>query len=132
MARVPFTWRRTIRTLFVLLALACTALVNASESVSYIHTDAGGSPIAATDANGNVVWRESCRPYGERTQNQPAPASNWQFFHGKAFDSDTGLSYFGARYDDPAIGRFMGIDPAGFDENNLHSSNRYASGLHSA
>lgn len=37
-------------------------------------------------------------------------------------------SYFGARYYDPTLGRFMGIDPQHFTENNLHSFNRYAYG----
>jgi uncharacterized protein RhaS with RHS repeats len=32
----------------------------------------------------------------------------------------------GARYYDPVIGRFMGVDPVGFQENNIHSFNRYA------
>jgi len=53
---------------------------------------------------------------------------NRQFFHGKAFDADTELGYFGARYYDPLVGRFMGMDPQHFDETNLHSFNRYAYG----
>jgi uncharacterized protein RhaS with RHS repeats len=32
----------------------------------------------------------------------------------------------GARYYDPVIGRFMGVDPVGFQEGNVHSFNRYA------
>jgi len=53
---------------------------------------------------------------------------NRLWFHGKAQDESTGLSYFGARYYDPAIGRFMGVDSAGFNESSLHSFNRYAYG----
>ncbi len=34
---------------------------------------------------------------------------------------ETELSYFGARDYDPAIRRFMEVDPAGFNENNLLS-----------
>jgi len=32
----------------------------------------------------------------------------------------------GARYYDPVIGRFMAVDPKGFDEKSLYSFNRYA------
>jgi RHS repeat-associated protein len=41
-------------------------------------------------------------------------------------DSETGLSYFGARYYDPVVGRFMGVDAVGFNPGNLQSFNRYA------
>jgi RHS repeat-associated protein len=75
-----------------------------------------------------VLWREGYRPYRERRLNQPAAAGNREFFHGKAFDADTGLSYFGARYYDPAVGRFRGVDPKAFDDKNLHSTNRFAYG----
>jgi 5-methylcytosine-specific restriction endonuclease McrA len=37
-----------------------------------------------------------------------------------------GLTYMGARYYDPLIGRFMGVDPVGFMDSNIHSFNRYA------
>jgi RHS repeat-associated protein len=43
-------------------------------------------------------------------------------------DESTGLQYFGARYYDPAIGRFMGVDAVGFSESNLQSFNRFAYG----
>ena len=120
---------QVIRVLLLLLGLlACVQPAVAVESVTYLHNDASGSPVAATDAAGNVIWREGYRAYGERTRNETAARSNRQFFHGKAFDADSGLSYFGARYYDPVVGRFMAIDPAGFDEANLHSFNRYAYG----
>jgi RHS repeat-associated protein len=117
----------------VLLAVALASLLHAApasatETITYLHTDIAGSPVAATDANGTIVWRESYRPYGERTKNQAASASNRQFFHDKPFDQDTGLSFFGARYYDPVVGRFMGVDPKDFEEDNLHSFNRYAYG----
>ena len=79
-----------------------------SETVTYYHNDALGSPVAATDASGNLLWRETYRPYGERQ------------------DPETGLVYMGSRYYDPRLGRFLSIDPVEPDENNLHSLNRYA------
>jgi RHS repeat-associated protein len=91
-----------------------------------LHHDFAGSAIGATDINGAVIWKEDYKPYGERVQNAPLAAGNRQFFTGKPLDADTGLSYMGARYYDPAMGRFMGIDPVGFQEGNLHSFNRYA------
>ena len=99
----------------------------ATVEVTYIHTDTSGSPMAATDAAGTILWRESYRGYGERWMNQPASYQQNQWFHGKELDA-TGMQYFGARYYDPEIGRFTGIDPVGFQEGNLHSFNRFAYG----
>ena len=90
--------------------------------------DFAGSPLAATDTAGNIVWKENYGPYGERLVGQTAAADNRQWFHGKAADADTGLQYFGARYYDPVLGRFMGVDPVGFQEDNIHSFNKYAYG----
>lgn len=118
----------SVLAVFSLLGLLGSTPAAAAETITYLHTDVAGSPVAATDANGTVVWRQSYRSYGERINNQPASASNRQFFHNKPFDQDSGLSYFGARYYDPVVGRFMGMDPKGFDEKNPHSFNRYAYG----
>lgn len=97
----------------------------AAEKVTYYHWDATGSPVAATDEQGNVVWRKSYKPYGEETQTPTTPTES-RSFTGHVLDSDTGLLYTGARYYDPTIGRFMAIDPAPFTEKNIHSFNRYS------
>jgi len=97
-------------------------------TTTYLLSDIAGSPIAATDASGNVLWRESYKPFGDRTVNAKTAKANRQFFHGKAADPESGLSYFGARYYDPVIGRFMAPDPAGFQEGDIQSFGRYAYG----
>jgi RHS repeat-associated protein len=106
------------------LMLACTAA--SASTVVYYHNDIAGSPVVATDASGQVLWRESYRPYGERLTNSAASTANDVWFTSRRQDVDTGLVYMGARYYDPVIGRFMSTDPAGFDEKNVHSFNRYA------
>ena len=98
-----------------------------TETVTYIHTDLFGSPLAGTGAAGDLLWKENYQPYGARF-GMGAGAANNVRFHGKPVDQTTGLSEFGARWYDGQLGRFMGVDPAGFDEGNLHSFNRYAYG----
>ena len=98
------------------------------ETITFLHNDLAGNPIAATDINGAIVWRESYSPYGDRQKIQAASSANRQWFGGKPLDSETGLSYYGARYYDPFLGRFMGIDAVGFSEGNIHSFNRCAYG----
>jgi RHS repeat-associated protein len=105
--------------------LVLTALAPA-QTVTYYHNDLSGSPVVATDASGNVVWKETYRPYGERHNNSAAQAGNRIGFAGKPYDSGTALSYQGARYYDPVLGRFMGVDPAEVEPHNLNGINRYA------
>ena len=118
---------RGLFTLFMCWVFMVSSTFAATEQVTYIHTDISGSPIAATDAAGTILWRESYRGYGERWLNQPAGYEQNQWFHGKELDA-TGMQYFGARYYDPEVGRFTGIDPVGFQEGNLHSFNRFSYG----
>jgi len=60
----------TIR--FVVMAsISCWAAGAAAvgteyEEVIYYHLDALGSPVAATDVNGDLLWRETYSPYGSR------------------------------------------------------------------
>jgi RHS repeat-associated protein len=106
--------------------LVCAGLQASAQTITYFHLDPSGSPTVATDAGGNVVWKENYRPYGGRLNNPTAEANSKVGFAGRPFDAATGLSYMGARYYDPGLGRFMGPDPAPTAPENVNGVNRYA------
>jgi RHS repeat-associated protein len=114
--------------LLALLAFWLLAsLAQAVDVVTYLHTDVAGTPLLATDAGGAVVWKENYQPFGGRLNHPPA-GDNDQWFAGKPYDASTGLSYFGARYYDPLLGRFMGMDPAPVDPGDIHGLSKYSYG----
>jgi RHS repeat-associated protein len=102
--------------------------VMAREVMTYVHHDAQGNTVLSTNAQGEVLWRERFHPFGQPIVQSEASKQQRQMFHGKPYDRDTGLSYFGARDYDPVVGRFMGMDPVAPDPTNIHSFNRYAYG----
>lgn len=114
------------RMLLLMLVALSSSFALAGEDVTYYHLDALGSPVAATDKDGNLKWREQYRPFGERIQKDPATRDNNRFYTGHVQDEETGLTYMGARFYDPIAGRFMAVDPVKYQEGNLHSFNRYA------
>ena len=116
-----------VAVLIVLLASGA-AWAERSVTVTYYHTDILGSVYATSDESGNVTSRDPYRPYGAEVGAAPDPAADPEGerhgYAGKQKDA-SGLIYFGARYYDPTLGRFMGIDPVGVDPANPHSFNRY-------
>ncbi len=106
--------RRLFNTCLVLgLALFLSGVPSfAAEKVYFYHTDAAGTPMAMTDASGNVVWEADYKPFGEEYTVTAFPENNKKFI-GKEKDEETGLYYFGARYMDAGIGRFTKPDPVG-------------------
>jgi RHS repeat-associated protein len=81
-------------------------------TVRYQHTDALGSPVAETDADRNVVKRNSYTPYGEAFGTTSIDGTGYT---GHVMDRDTGLTYMQQRYYDPQVGRFLSVDPYAAD-----------------
>ncbi|WP_237772016.1 RHS repeat-associated core domain-containing protein [Stenotrophomonas maltophilia] len=79
----------------LLIGLGVSTSAIAQTAVIYIHTDALGSVVAESDANGNVS------------------------------DSVTGLSYMQRRYMDPQLGVFLSVDPVTAYEQPVGQFNRY-------
>lgn len=88
----------------------------------YFATDHLGSVIALVDSsNGSVVERYAYGPYGETYVGTPpnvqAPSGGSAFrYTGQLYDGETGLSYYGARYYAPSLGRFISPDPIGYGD----------------
>jgi RHS repeat-associated protein len=98
----------TIAVIFLLTSWAAFA----AETVVYYHTDPAGTPLAMTDSRDNVIWKAHYRPFGEE-QSVTGTAENNRKFVGKEKDTESGLSYFGARYLKSDVGRFISPDPMG-------------------
>lgn len=100
--------KKTLILLLLIVVMAQT--VFAAEQVLFYHTDPAGTPLSMTNTSGTVVWKADYKPFGEE-QSVTATAPNDKRFVGKEKDEETGLSYFGARYENAKIGRFIAPDP---------------------
>ncbi len=85
-----------------------------------------GSVSVATDNNGQVVSRQDYTPWGEARGGDITQTT--LDFTGQRKD-DTGLLYYGARYYDPALGRFLSPDSVAPKKGDPQSRNRYSYAL---
>jgi RHS repeat-associated protein len=94
-------------------------------SKAFYHPDHLGSTIGLTDQETTKVWDRMYLPYGG-TFTGTGTTENTHQYTAKELEAATGLYYYGARYHNPTIGRFMSVDPAGADPTDPQSWNRYA------
>ena len=112
-----------VKRLLVWLAAACLLpLSAAAQNVTYIHTDALGSPVLETNAQAQVVRQVDYRAYGMEVMDAPRPGPGYT---GHYRDVGTGLVYMQQRYYDPVIGRFLSVDPVPTDVTNGDAFNRF-------
>lgn len=88
----------------------------------YIHTDHLGNTRALTDAQGKLVASLEYSPFGTVIKSEGS--DDIMKFTGKELDS-SGLYYFGARYYDAGIGRFISRDPVLSGDTDPTSHNPY-------
>jgi len=82
------------------------------DEYEYHHINALGSVAIITDDDESVAARYEYDAFGA-VRHQWGDSDNTRKFTGKEYDADVKLYYYGARYYDPYIGRFISRDPAG-------------------
>ena len=101
--------------------IAKRTTINQETNIFYYHTDHLGSTRLVTDSNKNVVSAAAYQPFGEPDTQE---GSEDFLFTGKEKDA-TGLYYYGARYYDSDLGRFITRDPLKGRAIDPQSLNRY-------
>jgi len=93
-----------------------------NNNIYYFHNDHLGSPRIITDSNGNVVEEIDYLPFGDELTSSDEKIK----YNSKELDQDTNLNYYGARYYDSSIGRFIIADTVKGRLTDSQSLNLYA------
>lgn len=96
---------------------------SADGSKTFYHQDHLGSTGALTDAGGQVVEETRYYPFG---MVRTGGALSRFLYTGQEADAETGLYYYGARFYDPALARFMQPDSMLPNPYNPQLLNRYS------
>jgi RHS repeat-associated protein len=86
----------------------CCSQVRAEKEVIYYLSDPQGTPLVVTDASGVTISISDTKPYGLPVLGGSGGGVG---FTGHINDDESAMVYMQARYYDPAIGRFLSIDP---------------------
>ena len=95
-----------------------------ASATHYYHQDHLGSSSVITDASGNKVEDIFYLPFGV-AQTDTNAALTTHKFTGQELDAETGLYYYGARYYNPQLGRFISADTIVGTPGDPQDLNRY-------
>jgi RHS repeat-associated protein len=119
-----------VGTKFVYLGSRKIAAVStADSSIMFYQEDHLGGTNITTDINGLSKEVIEYDPYGKIVRDDSTlPTANLakSQFTGKKIDDETGLYYYGARYYDPSLGRFITPDTIVQSPANPQTLNRYS------
>jgi RHS repeat-associated protein len=95
------------------------------QNTHWFHQDGLGSVVNLTDSSGNVKLTYGYDAFGEITKEEGAVGwkKNRYTFTGKPYDPTAGMYYFGARWYEPEVGRWITKDMYQanvFDQVNIH------------
>jgi len=102
--------------------IAKRTIIDQESNTYFYHKDHLRSIRLVTDSSKNIIVASTYHPFGETNVEEGAEE---YLFNGKEKDG-TGLYYYGARYYDPQIGRFITKDLIKSNRMNSQSLNRYS------
>jgi RHS repeat-associated protein len=83
-----------------------------TNSSTYYHADGNGNITLMLDASQNIVAKYLYDPFGNiLSQSGPMANANVYRFASKEWNANAGFYYFGRRYYDPILQRFLNRDP---------------------
>ncbi|MFA4889909.1 MAG: RHS repeat-associated core domain-containing protein, partial [Candidatus Omnitrophota bacterium] len=115
----------SLKTKFIFAGSNRICAVDSSGNSSYYHSDHLGSSNVTTDKTGKALSLLEYRPYGTLSKATGTSYPKHRFT-GKELDSSTGLYFYGARYYDPQLGRFISADTIVQSPYDPQSLNRYS------
>jgi len=110
--------------------MVCTFDSTGTNVFEYYHSDHLRSTSVLTDKNGNRIQHHEYSAFGRDRFTESATAfSLSRRYTSQVLDEDTGLYFYGARYYDPELARFIQADDIISDLDNPQTYNRYSYAL---
>jgi RHS repeat-associated protein len=113
-----------VMTKYIRVGIETLASKKGAQQLFY-HNDHLGSVNVISDINGTEVQRNEYDPWGS-VSKATGNIDPTHRFTGKELDPETGLYYYGGRYYDPEISRFVSPDPFVPEPGNPQALNRYS------